>query len=241
MKNARQDTDHMAAILVFVAAVAFAASPFLTSGFNGFEGEQFPVPQIDPPITPAGYAFGIWGLIYLWLLVHAGVGLVRRGESAAWRPVRWPLFASLAVGAAWIPAANTSPAVATGMIWVMLVTALLALLRTSEADRWLLQAPVAIYAGWLTAAACVALALSGAGYGLAFGSGLWGVIGLGLALVIAVTVQALIGRAPEYGITVIWALVAIALANWGGAWIMVALAGLGIAVMAYLAIRAATA
>jgi len=53
----------MKAILLFTAAIAFAISPFLVDGFNGFAPDQFPIPQIDPPAQPAGYAFSIWGLI----------------------------------------------------------------------------------------------------------------------------------------------------------------------------------
>lgn len=56
------------AVLTFVATLAFAGSPFLSSGFNGFAADQFPVPQIGAPIQPAGYAFSIWGVIYLWLI-----------------------------------------------------------------------------------------------------------------------------------------------------------------------------
>ncbi len=232
------DQDRMAAILVLTAAIAFAISPWISSGFNGFEADQFPIPQDNPPIQPAGYAFAIWGPIYAWLLIHAVVGLILRADAAPWRGARWPLVASLAVGAAWIPAANLSPAIATVMIWVMLAGALAALFRTpARADRWLLQAPIAVYAGWLTAASCVALALSGAGYGLVFGAGVWGPVMLIAALALAVTVQMRLGRAPEYGATVIWALVAIAVANWGTGWLMVALAAGGIAVIVVSARR----
>jgi len=238
MRDARTDADHMAAILVLVAAIAFAVSPFLSAGFSGFAPDQFPVPQDDPPIQPAGYAFAIWGPIYVWLIVHAGTGLLLRAEDPDWRPVRWPLFASLAVGAAWIPVANLSPAMATLLIWVMLAGALLALFRTTRADRWRLQAPIAVYAGWLTAASCVALALSGAGYGIAFGETVWGFAMLAVALALAAAIQFALDRAPEYGLTVIWALVAVAVQNWGGAWGMVALAGAGVLVMAALAWRA---
>jgi hypothetical protein len=229
----------MAAILVVVAAIAFAVSPFLTDGFNGFAPDQFPVPQDNPPIQPAGYAFAIWGPIYVWLLIHAVTGLLLRAEDPDWRPVRWPLFASLAVGAAWIPVANVSPAMATLLIWVMLGAALLALFRTTRADRWRLQAPIAVYAGWLTAASCVALALSGAGYGVALSETLWGFVMLAVALILAAGVQVALDRAPEYGMTVIWALVAVAVQNWGASMGMVALAGAGVLVMAALARRAA--
>jgi hypothetical protein len=192
--------------------LAFVISPFVSSGFNGFEADQFPVPQDAPPVQPAGYAFSIWGLIYLWLLIGAGFGLIRRFEDPDWAAMRPPLMVSLAVGALWIPAAGLSPLLATGMIWVMLAAALLSLFRSGDTDRWLQQAPVAIYAGWLTAASCVALGLLLGGYGILDATPA-ALVALALALVIAVTVQYRLHRAPEYGVTVIWALVAVIVAN----------------------------
>ena len=201
------------AILCFAAAVAFAASPLFTSGFNGFDPAQFPVPQDDPPVQPSGYAFSIWGLIYLWLLAGTGFGLFRRWTDPDWAPMRPPLLLSLAVGAIWLPVANVSPLIATLLIWVMLGGALVSLFRVGDTDRWLQQAPVAILAGWLTAASCVALGLLLAGYA-------WlpetpaALIALLIAVVISVTVQYRLHRAPEYGITVIWALVGVIISNW---------------------------
>ena len=199
-------------ILTALAALAFVISPFVSSGFNGFEAGQFPVPQDAPPVQPAGYAFSIWGLIYLWLLIGAGFGLIRRFEDPDWAAMRPPLMVSLAVGALWIPAAGLSPLLATGMIWVMLAAALLSLFRSGDTDRWLQQAPVAIYAGWLTAASCVALGLLLGGYGILDATPA-ALVALALALFIAVTVQYRLHRAPEYGVTVIWALVAVIVAN----------------------------
>lgn len=201
------------AILCFAAAVAFAASPLFTSGFNGFDPAQFPVPQDDPPVQPSGYAFSIWGLIYLWLLAGTGFGLIKRWTDPDWAPMRPPLLVSLAVGAIWLPIANVSPLLATLLIWVMLGGALVSLFRVGDTDRWLQQAPVAILAGWLTAASCVALGLLLAGYA-------WlpetpaALIALLIAVVISVTVQYRLHRAPEYGITVIWALVGVIISNW---------------------------
>ena len=67
-------------LLVLLAALAFALSPLLSSGFNGFAPDQFPIPQDNPPVQPAGYAFAIWGLIYLWLRQRE---LRRRGREGA--------------------------------------------------------------------------------------------------------------------------------------------------------------
>jgi len=136
----------MAAILVFTAAIAFAISPWLVPGFNGFEPDQFPVPQTDPPAQPAGYAFSIWGLIYVWLIAGTGFGLFKRHDDRGWQPHRWPLFASLTLGAAWLPVAQTAPVWATVMIWAMLGTGIWALLVAGQADRAWQRGPIAVYA-----------------------------------------------------------------------------------------------
>ncbi|WP_375257899.1 hypothetical protein [Citreimonas sp.] len=200
------------AILLAVAAIAFAAAPILTSGFNGFDPSQFPVPQDNPPVQPAGYAFSIWGLIYAWLLAGALFGLVRRMDDPDWAPMRPPLVVSLAMGSIWLWVAQLSPVAATVLIWVMLAGALLSLFRVGDTDRWLQQAPVAIYAGWLTAASCVSLGLLIAGYGLLPATPA-ALVALGFALVIAVAAQYALHRAPEYGVTVIWALIGVIVAN----------------------------
>ena len=125
------------AFVAALAALAFAASPFLSDGFNGFSPDQFPVPQDNPPVQPAGYAFSIWGLIYLWLIIGTGFGLFRRAIDEDWAPARPWLAASLVIGTAWIPAANLSVPVATVMIWLMLGTAVMALYKLGDEDRWL--------------------------------------------------------------------------------------------------------
>ncbi|MGB8621815.1 MAG: hypothetical protein WCD16_03255, partial [Paracoccaceae bacterium] len=157
--------DPVKAVLVFCATLFFVLSPLLSGGFGGFDPTQFPVPQDHPPVQPAGYAFAIWGLIYLWLLVSAGAGLFLRAKDTGWERARLPLILSLGPGAAWIGVAHLSPVWATALILWMLATALIALFLTPQRDRWLLEVPVALYAGWLTAAGWVSVGLVGAGYG----------------------------------------------------------------------------
>ena len=206
--------DRMKAVLTMAAALLFAASPLFAGSFGGFDPEQFPVAQSDPPIVPAGYAFAIWGLIYGYLLICAGYGLLKRDTNALWDSVRWPLIASLTVGASWIPVANISPLWATVLIWVMLLTAIGALFRAKHAkEHWLLQAPLAIYAGWLTAASFVSIGLVGAGYDVLTDQVGWAWVALIMALIATSLMQLRLGWAPEYGLTVCWALIAIFVRN----------------------------
>lgn len=220
----------MKAILTFTAAVAFALSPWLSTGFNGFSPDQFPVPQTDPPIQPAGWAFSIWGLIYAWLIVSAGYGLLKRDEDPAWDRTRWPLIASLVVGAAWIPVANISPIWATVLIWVMWGTALIALLRTPLTDRWWLRAPVALYCGWLTAAASVATAVLATGYGATPVLTIHAAFLIGALALASIVLRIL----PEitYLLVLVWALIGIVVSNLAPAEpLMIALPVIGVALL----------
>ena len=72
------------AVVVLVMALAFGASSFIVPDFGGFDADQFPVPQEDPAVQPAGYAFAIWAVIYLWLLAGAAFGLVARATAPDW-------------------------------------------------------------------------------------------------------------------------------------------------------------
>ncbi|MEL7106222.1 MAG: hypothetical protein AAGM21_09900 [Pseudomonadota bacterium] len=202
------------AVLVLVATLAFVAGSYLVS-FSGFAPDQFPVPQTDPPVQPAGYAFAIWGVIFLWLIVSALYGVLRRASDPLWDSTRAPLIVSLGVGAAWNSVANASPVWATALIWVMLVAALLALLKAPGSDRPWLAWPLGLYAGWLTAASCVALGLLAAGYGIT------GAVPAALGAIVAAGALALVMiRAtanPAYALAVIWALIALIGKNLGAA------------------------
>ncbi|WP_425342862.1 hypothetical protein [Sagittula salina] len=195
-----------------LATAAFVGSYFLVPGFNGFEPGQFPRVIDEPPVQPSGYAFAIWGLIYLWLVIAALFGAIRRAEDSDWSAYRPWMILSLGVGATWLPVASVSPLLATALIFAMLAAALKAVFRVGITDRWLQQAPVAIYAGWLTAAACVALGVVLGGYGILPPTPA-ALLSLILALLIALTVQYRLHRAPEYGLTVIWALVGVIVQN----------------------------
>lgn len=215
------------AALVLILAAAFAISPAF-SDFNGFDPELYPIPQQEPPVQPAGWAFSIWGLIYAWLIVHAAFSLWKRREDAAWDRTRPGLILSLAVGVPWLTVAGLSPIWATVMIWAMLAGSLYALLKsTDQVDRWLLQPPLAIYAGWLTAASSVSIGLLLAGWGITSeGVAAW--IGIVVALAVALAVLSLLDRAPEYGLTVVWALTGVIAQNWAARWDVVALAAVGV-------------
>ncbi len=225
---------HLKAWFTLVVTITFVASPAFTSPFSGFQADQLPIPQINPPVQPAGYAFSIWGLIYGWLVVSAVYGVLRRRTDVSWDAVRTWLAASLALGTPWLAVANRSAIWATVLIFAMAATAIVALLRSPDTDSGWLRSPVSVYAGWLTAASFVSLGSTAAGYGLLTGSLGWAFLGIACALLVAVLVQRAKPRAPLFGATVIWALVGIMVANGKEPLGVTLLAGAGLLVLGSL-------
>ena len=86
-----------------------------------------------------------------------------------------------------------------------------AFLRTPDAERGWLRYPVGLYAGWLTAAACVATGVLATGYGA---TPVLAVHAVFLLLALGLAIAVLRRRPdPAFGAVVIWALVGIAVAN----------------------------
>lgn len=229
---------NMRALFLFVVTLAFGLAPFITPPFTGFDPGQFPVRIDRPSIQPAGYAFAIWSVIYSWLFIHAIAGLWKFRGNPAWDSVRAPLTLSIAVGAVWLSIATASPIWATITIWIMAASALTAFLRAdTSTNRWLLSAPLGIYAGWLSAAAAVSTGVLIAGYGLLSDTGS-AVAMLALILALATTIQMSKPAMPIYGLTVIWALVGVIVVNWGQNSIVAVIAASGIALMAVTLVAA---
>lgn len=222
---------HRRAILTAIFTATFVVSPFLTTPFSGFRADQLPIPQIDPPVQPAGWAFSIWGLIYGWLIVSAVFGLWKRPADTDWNAAREPLLISLAIGSFWLATANASAIWATLLLFAMASLAIAAAAAAPRHDRWLFQAPVGILAGWLTAASFVSLGSTAAGHGLITDATGWAWICILGALAVGIAVQRAIPRAPEYGLTIVWALTGIIATNIPDQRAIAILAATGIAIL----------
>src|SRR5690606_2162697 len=103
-------------------------------------------------------------------------------------------------------------------------------------DTWLLSAPIDMLAGWLSAASCVATGVFLSGMGV-LEPVTAALIMLAVVLVIALSVQHFKPGQPLYGLTVIWALVGILVANWADAKLVAYAATAGIILMALGLIR----
>jgi hypothetical protein len=203
----------MRTYITLLATIAFFVAPFVTPPFAGYDPGMFPVEIARPSIQPAGYAFGIWGVIYTWLAVSALFGLTRR-SNPMWDSTRLPLIGALALGTVWLAIANGFPITATVAIIAMAAFSLAAFVTASPTvDRWWLQAPLSMFAGWLTAASMVSLGVILAGYGWLSDTAT-ALAMLTVVVVVALTIQSRRPSMPLYGGAVIWASVGVAVVNW---------------------------
>lgn len=225
----------MKSLLVLLASLSFAFAPLLTPDFGGFDPDRYPVPQVDSPVQPVGWAFAIWGIIYLFLIIHAAVGVIRHKQDEVWERGRLPLFVSLAIGTGWLSVAALSPVWATLLIIIMLFFALLSLYRMRSASpTWIAIWPVALYAGWLSAATFVSLGLLLAGYGV-LSATMAAIVALAAATLFALYNQLKLVHWP-YAAAVAWGFIGIAISNLGEQGLIALLAA--VAALALLALAA---
>ncbi|MFA4892026.1 hypothetical protein [Brevundimonas sp.] len=173
----------------------------------------------DTTLRVAGYAFAIWGVIYLGLLVYAvRQVLPQTGESLLIHRFGWPSALAFAGIGLWVVAAALDAEVATiVLIFGSLAVVLIPLLQNAgairalpvrERDRWMVVWPMALLAGWLTVAAPLNLITVATGNGdlPAFLSPtVWAVIAIGVVVAAALAVTQRI-RTVAYVIPIAWGL-----------------------------------
>lgn len=201
--------------------------PILFAG--GFEAGTANGPVVaDPnPVVPAGYAFAVWGAIYLGAAIHAVLqALPSQRTSPLFRAIGWWTAAGYLLCCLWLVAARIGPVWATvPIIAAMLLTlghALVVVRRwpvpLGRAERLCVALPLGIYVGWLSAATFV----NAADVLPAFGFDRFGLTAeqYGLASLVAAGAVAVLftlrtrGFFP-YVATVVWALAAIVVTNGG--------------------------
>lgn len=171
----------------------------------------------DLLITPAGWAFSIWGVIYALAIAQA-VAVLVRGAGSVSRRVQVDQVVLYAGAAVWIVLAGLDSSVATAAALIVMlvagVDAVVTLARDVVDPRWLAVltlGAVGLYAGWVTAACFlnVSTALVDAGVVEADRVG-WQLVVMGLAVLALLTVLALSRGNLAYGAAGGWAMVGIA-------------------------------
>lgn len=171
-------------------------------------------------ITPAPYAFMIWGLIYGLLLLFVLYQLSAKGQAHPQVQQIGPWFIiSCMLNAAWIIVWHWLYISASVFVMFALLITLIALyLRTRtglpphrSAAYWIISVPFSIYLAWISVAAIVnvSVALSKNGWhGFGWSESTWSVILMLFAALLAVWMGKRY-RDPYYLLTTVWALIAI--------------------------------
>ena len=245
--------DRLRQGLTVAAALAQAIVPALPqlTGWGVRIGERANA-EGPLPVTPAGYAFAIWGPIFAWCLAYAvWQALPRNAANALARRAGWAFAAAMAGNATWAVVFQTGGAAwATALVLALIATAAITALARVDAcpapprrsERWLLAAPLGLLAGWVSVAAFVNLAIALDAAGLAALRGPAGLVAPALvaaATAVALAVIARLGPFPTYALAVVWGLVAVLARN--GADATGLTAGVGALLVAALAWRAGRA
>lgn len=172
-------------------------------------------------ITPAGWAFSIWGVLYAGSLVFAIY-------QALWPQQNDPLLARLrapvagaflgnAVWAAYTQVAGLSAVSVIIIVWTLgcLLVAFRRLQarsgRLTAGERWFVMLPISALAAWLTVATVVNIAASLRFHGVEAGAGaplVSAAVLLVVGIIAAVALLRSRGSLP-YALVVLWALAAI--------------------------------
>ncbi|HWV27274.1 MAG TPA: hypothetical protein VNZ66_08625 [Aeromicrobium sp.] len=142
--------------VVAATAIIQVIAPAIT--FNGLGGSPGSGAGPDLLITPVGWAFSIWGVIYTLAIAQAVVALTVDGAQVSRAQQIGQIV--LYLGATlWIVMAGLDSSVATACaLAVMFVAAIMLVIETAPRihdDGWpakLNLAAVGLYAGWVTAA-----------------------------------------------------------------------------------------
>jgi len=177
-------------------------------------------------ITPANYAFAIWGLIYLGLFSFA---IYQALPSQQEKPLfRYTIgygmvFASLAQ-IAWVFLFQLRFFLWSFVAMLLILVPLIRIYsqfksnprRISKRERWFVYTPLTIYCAWISVATIVngAVSLSDLGWqGWGLSPEIWTVIMMGVGSAIALAI-AFAKQDIAFTAVFVWALVAIAIRHW---------------------------
>jgi hypothetical protein len=172
-------------------------------------------------ITPAGWAFSIWGALYTGSLAFAVYQLLpRQANNGVLASLRLPAALAFLGNAAWAAYVQVYSLsfVSTVIIAFTLVNLLIAYRRLggwnlgfTKGERWLAVLPLSALTAWLTVATIVNIAASLRFHGIEAGDAA-PLIAAGVILVGGLIASAALARSagnPPYGLVFLWALAAI--------------------------------
>jgi hypothetical protein len=177
-------------------------------------------------ITPAGYVFSIWGIIYVLLGIFVVFqALPSQREKGYQERIGWLFVLSSLINIAWLFLWQFEYLSLSVVLMFLLLATLIAIyLRLNIGksavplrEKLAVHVPFSVYLGWITIAsiANVAVALVSVGWdGFGISQEAWAILILIVALLITLFVIAT-RKDVAYGLVIIWALVGIAVKQSG--------------------------
>lgn len=226
--------DKLQPILVLVATLGmivinyFAATGVLGGIDTGAISDKY-----QTVITPAGYAFAIWSLIYLGCIAFS-IYQILPSQLDRFRSVRRAYILSCVANSAWLYFwSQERIIVCFGIILVLLATVgyiNVKLQKTeSTGEYWLAKFPFGLYFGWVTAATILNATIALVFLGVRVSDSSAILMGAGLLLVAAALGVIIRLKLTNYfyPLAIAWALTAIAVKQ-SGKTLIVAAAAIGV-------------
>ena len=212
--------------LIGVIAVIFFNYYLNTGGINGNTMASLSS-KYDSLFTPAGYAFSIWGIIFLAILVQA-IFLVARSfqpekDQTPITQIGLGIFFTNMLNIAWLLAWLYEYTSISVVIMIILLITLLAVVVRTNMERWdaplkiivFIWWPICLYSGWIAVAtiANISAWLGKIGWTGGISETTWTTI-----MIIVATLLGLFmiykRNMREFAMVIVWALIAIAVRHW---------------------------
>jgi benzodiazapine receptor len=216
----RQWTNVVAYVATLVVNVLANALPLndLPTGVISDRFEVF--------FVPAGYAFSIWGLIYLGLGAFTVYqALPSQRENPVLRKIGYWFAISSAANIAWLFLWHYEQFPLTLLAMLSILISLIVIYQraaigrtpTSSIERWLVRVPFSVYMGWISVATIANVTdvldyVSWSGWGIE--PQIWAVIMLAIGTALALAMSLLRGD-TAYILVFTWAFAAIAIKQAG--------------------------
>lgn len=209
--------SNVAAFILMVAVNGLAGSTTLIGGQVTAEVSD----ANHTLITPAGYVFAIWGIIYFLLAVFVIYQMLPLQQGKAFqKQIGWLFVLSSILNIVWLFAWQYEQLPLSVLIMFLLLGSLIAMYlrldvgrgKVAVAERLAVHLPFSTYLGWITIATIANVAsmlvfVDWDGFGIAPET--WATIIIVIALAIAVLV-AVTRRDIAYSLVIIWAFIGIA-------------------------------
>lgn len=212
-------------ILAFVLTILVNSLAGSTTILGGKNTAQ--ISDANPTlITPAGYVFSIWGIIYILLGVFVVYQALPSQQGKEFqRKIGWLFALSSFANIIWIFLWQFEILSLSLVLMFMLLASLILIYtrlgigksEVSVRERLAVQVPFSVYLGWITIAsianvAVLLVSLNWDGFGI--NADTWAILVVIVALLISILVVAT-RKDIAYGLVIIWALVGISVKQSG--------------------------